>query len=163
MEERVLALFSLIERSLTWYCRLSFVSIFTPTTLEKIFWEKFPSPTPPTFNVGKVVEVGTWGKNACLSLHGARGRGHSWNFLNLREILKCFFHHCLYFWSGLETFSDGKIKLSTTWFLFWKSLKQTLILIFTDWFSLLLLWWLLLLFLSRTWLNNKKSVPVCFF
>ena len=95
---------------------------------KKYFEKNFP-PRPPTFNVGKVVEVGTWGKNACLSQHCARGRGHFWNFLNLREILKYFFHHCLNFWSGLETFSDRKIKLSTTWFLFWKLLKQTLILI----------------------------------
>ena len=33
---------------------------------------------------------------------------------------------------------------------------------FTDWFSLLLSWLLLLLFLSRTWLNNKNNLLVCF-
>ena len=30
MERRALALFSLMERSLTWHCQLRFVSIFTP-------------------------------------------------------------------------------------------------------------------------------------
>ena len=58
----------------------------------KKYFEKYPPP--PTFNVGKVVEVGTWGKNACLSQHCARGKGHFWIFLNLWEILKYFFHHC---------------------------------------------------------------------
>ena len=33
MKRRALALFSLMERSLTWYCQLRFVSIFTPKYL----------------------------------------------------------------------------------------------------------------------------------
>ena len=59
-------------------------------------WKKyFEKDSPPfTFNVEKVAEVGTWSKNACLSRHCARGMGHFWNVLNLREILKYFFHHC---------------------------------------------------------------------
>ena len=38
-------------------------------------WEKyFEKNLPPSiFNVGKVVEVGTRGKNACVSQHCARG------------------------------------------------------------------------------------------
>ena len=84
------------------------------------------------FNVEKVAEVGTSGKNVCPSQHCVRGRGNFWNSLNLREILKYFFDHCLNFWSGEETSSDWKIKLFTILPLLWKLLTQTLILVYGE-------------------------------
>ena len=125
-------------------CR--FHNMVDSTTLEKLFWE---TPYSPTFNAEKVAEVDTCGKNACLFQHCVRGRGEFWNSLNLREIFKYFFHHCLNIWSSVETFSYWRIKLSTTLFLFWKLPKQTFILIceVDSGLSLLLLW--LLSFFSK--------------
>ena len=37
LKMRALPLFGLMERSLTWYCQLKFVSIIAPTIIQKIF------------------------------------------------------------------------------------------------------------------------------
>ena len=62
----------------------------------------------------KVVEVGTWGKNVCLSQHCARRRGHFWNSVNLREILKYFFGHCSLSLYPLKT-SERDRKTPVVW------------------------------------------------
>ena len=119
----------LSQRDKKIFCCYKIINVLYSLTARFFILHFERNPPIPTFNVEKVAEVGTWGKNPCLFQYCARGRGHFWNFLNLKGILKYFFHHCLNFWSGVETSSDWKIKLSTTLFLFWKLLKQTLILI----------------------------------
>ena len=133
--------------------------IITTTTLEKIFWEK--SALPSTSMLRKLQK---WAVVAKIRLfdHCISGTELFWNSLNLSEILKYFFRHCLKFWSGLKASSDWNIKVSLTFFLFWKLLKQTFILIceassafYRLIFNLLL--WLLFVFLPRIRLNNKQK------
>ena len=133
--------------------------IITTTTLEKIFLEK--SALPSTSMLRKLQK---WAVVAKIRLfdHCISGTELFWNSLNLSEILKYFFRHCLKFWSGLKASSDWNIKVSLTFFLFWKLLKQTFILIceassafYRLIFNLLL--WLLFVFLPRIRLNNKQK------
>ena len=124
--------------------------------------KSLPLPIPRSFNVAKVVEVGTWSKNACLFQHCIRGNGHFWNSLNLGVILKYFLHHCLervwkFLLNGKSNFSQLCFYFECYWnkHIFW-FVSETAH--FTDWFSLFLLWLLLLLILPKIWLNNQQKL-----
>lgn len=81
--------------------------------------KSLPLPIPHSFNVAKVVEVGTWRKNACPFQHCIRVNEHFWNSLNLGVILKYFLHHCLervwnFSWMENQTFHSSAFILNVT-------------------------------------------------